>query len=61
MNTFLQASGSRPVSDIAFTPTVKAFQEQMGSRENYEQMEQNGGWKNKVLPQLENFIRQLGG
>lgn len=48
-----------PVSDIAFTPSVKAFQAYMGSRGNYEQMEQHGGWKSKVEPQLERFIANM--
>jgi predicted pyridoxine 5'-phosphate oxidase superfamily flavin-nucleotide-binding protein len=49
----------KPVSDIAFTPSVKAFQTHMGSRENYEIMEQQGGWKVEVAPQLETFIGQM--
>lgn len=46
----------RPVSDIAFTPSVKAAQQLRGSRESYERMEQRGGWKNKVTPDLATFI-----
>ena len=30
---------TRPASDLAFTPTVKAIQERPGSRKNYERME----------------------
>jgi predicted pyridoxine 5'-phosphate oxidase superfamily flavin-nucleotide-binding protein len=52
-------TASRPVSDIAFTPSVKAFQEHMGSRENYEMMEQQGGWKVAIVPQLSNFIAKM--
>jgi hypothetical protein len=49
-----------PVSDIAFTPTVKNVQERMGSRENYARMEQRGGgWKDKVNPMLQGFIANL--
>ena len=47
---------TRPVSDIAFTSSVKAVQEQMGSRSGYASMEQQGGWDNEVTPQLESFI-----
>ena len=36
---------TRPVSDIAFTPTVKALQVQHGSREAYARMEREQGWK----------------
>ncbi len=46
----------RPVSDIAFTPAVKAAQEQRGSREAYAKMEARGGWQNKVTPDLAEFI-----
>jgi len=52
-------SANIPVSDIAFTPSVKAFQTHMGSRENYEVMEQQGGWKVEIAPQLANFIDKM--
>ena len=48
----------RRISDIAFTPTVKAAQEQRGSREAYARMEQRGGWQNKVTTDLAEFIAQ---
>ena len=35
----------KPVSDIAFTPTVKAIQQRLGSRPSYERMEQGNGWQ----------------
>ena len=44
------------VSDIAFTPSVKAVQERSGSREGYASMERQGGWSNKVTPELAAFI-----
>lgn len=47
-----------PVSDIAFTPSVKAVQERLGSRKGYEAMEQGGGWKHSVTPDLAEFIGQ---
>ena len=46
----------RPISDIAFTPAVKAAQDQRGSRESYAKMEARGGWQNKVTPDLAEFI-----
>ena len=46
----------RPVSEIAFTPSVKLAQEQRGSRANYQRMEQRGGWQHKVTPELATFI-----
>ncbi len=47
---------SRSISDIAFTPVVKAAQQQRGSRENYARMEQRGGWQSKVTSDLATFI-----
>jgi hypothetical protein len=48
----------RPVSDIAFTPAVKAAQQHRGSREGYARMEQRRGWQNKVTADLADFIAQ---
>ncbi len=45
-----------PVSDVAFTPSVKAVQERLGSREGYASMEQGGGWRDRVTPELAAFI-----
>jgi uncharacterized protein len=42
----------RPVSDIAFTPAVKAEQERWGSRTQYEMMERRRGWSNTVTADL---------
>lgn len=47
-----------PVSDIAFTPAVKAQQERFGSRAGYASMEEKGGWQKKVSPDLEGFIAE---
>jgi predicted pyridoxine 5'-phosphate oxidase superfamily flavin-nucleotide-binding protein len=43
-------------SDIAFTPSVKAIQEQKGSREAYARMEQKGSWATAITPDLAAFI-----
>jgi predicted pyridoxine 5'-phosphate oxidase superfamily flavin-nucleotide-binding protein len=48
----------RPISDIAFTPSVKMAQEQRGSRKNYQRMEQRGGWQHEVTPELAAFIAE---
>jgi hypothetical protein len=45
-----------PVSDIAFTPSVKAVQKRMGSRTQYEHMEDRGGWQNTLTKDLATFI-----
>ena len=46
-------------SDIAFTPAVKAIQEQKGSRKSYARMEQAHGWQTTVTPELEGFLANL--
>ena len=43
-------------SDVAFTPTVKAVQARKGSRESYGRMEQRGGWRTRITPDLAEFI-----
>ncbi len=45
-----------PVSDIAFTPTVKSVQERLGSRKSYAGMEQRGGWSDEITADLTHFI-----
>ena len=47
-----------PVSDIAFTPAVKALQTRYGSRDAYDRMERNGGWAMTVTPELAAFIAE---
>ncbi len=49
---------TRPISDIAFTPSVKAAQAQRGSREAYARMEQRGGWQSRVTKDLAEFVAQ---
>ena len=48
----------QPVSDIAFTPSVKAIQEQMGSRQQYARMEERGGWQNVITQELADFVAE---
>jgi predicted pyridoxine 5'-phosphate oxidase superfamily flavin-nucleotide-binding protein len=43
-------------SDIAFTPTVKAIQTRKGSRQTYARMEDMGGWRTAITPDLTEFI-----
>lgn len=43
---------SRPSSDVAFTPAVKAVQERRGSRAHFGRMEEKGGWRTTVTPDL---------
>jgi predicted pyridoxine 5'-phosphate oxidase superfamily flavin-nucleotide-binding protein len=49
---------TQPVSDIAFTPSVKAIQERMGSRKQYARMEEGGGWQNLITQDLEDFLAE---
>jgi hypothetical protein len=51
------AEGSFP-SDVAFTPTVKAFQERRGSRPAYHKMELSRGWHTTTTPDLAAFIAE---
>jgi uncharacterized protein len=47
---------SHPSSDVAFTPSVKAVQERKGSRAAYRRVEERGGWRTKITPDLAAFI-----
>jgi uncharacterized protein len=49
---------TKPASDVAFTPTVKAVQERRGSRKVYRRMEERGGWQTTVTPELAAFLAQ---
>ncbi len=46
------------VSDIAFTPAVKAVQERKGSRKGYAKMEAKGGWQSAITDDLAAFIAE---
>jgi len=43
-------------SDVAFTPTIKAIQARKGSREAYSRVEERGGWRDVITPDLAAFI-----
>ncbi len=49
---------TRPASDVAFTPAVKAIQEKRGSRAGYAKREEKGGWRTKVTPDLAGFLAE---
>jgi predicted pyridoxine 5'-phosphate oxidase superfamily flavin-nucleotide-binding protein len=51
----------RQFSTIAFTPAVKAMQEKMGSRENYERFVAKGDDNNTVTPDIAQFISSMEG
>lgn len=46
-------------SDVAFTDSVKAIQQQKGSRSSYARMERGGSWETAVTPELEAFLADL--
>jgi predicted pyridoxine 5'-phosphate oxidase superfamily flavin-nucleotide-binding protein len=48
----------KSVSDIAFTPSVKAVQARWGSRQHYAQMEERDGWSDTITPELADFLRE---
>ncbi|MEZ2333148.1 pyridoxamine 5'-phosphate oxidase family protein [Mesorhizobium sp. RCC_202] len=43
-------------SDVAFTPTVKAIQTRKGSRDSYSRVQQRGGWRATITPDVAAFI-----
>ncbi|MFG1424939.1 pyridoxamine 5'-phosphate oxidase family protein [Roseixanthobacter glucoisosaccharinicivorans] len=43
-------------SDIAFSPAVKAIQARKGSRAGYRRMEETGGWRDEITPDLAAFL-----
>lgn len=43
---------SVPVSDVAFSPAIKAEQTRRGSRAQFQRMEQGRGWPDKITPDL---------
>lgn len=43
-------------TDIAFTPAVKAIQVRKGSRAAYSRVEEKGGWRTAVTPDLADFL-----
>jgi predicted pyridoxine 5'-phosphate oxidase superfamily flavin-nucleotide-binding protein len=47
-----------PSSDVAFTPSVKAVQARKGSRNGYLKMEERGGWRTTVTPDLADFLSE---
>lgn len=48
----------RIVSDVAFTPAVKAQQDRLGSRHGYARMEEKRGWADRVTADLEAFLAE---
>lgn len=50
----------RPASDIAFSESVKAQQQQRGSRRMFERMEVMDGWPDVISPDLARFIADIG-
>lgn len=49
---------SRPSSDVAFSPSVKAVQEARGSRAHYARIEARGGWQMAITADLARFIAE---
>ena len=51
----------RKFTKLAFTPAVKAAQEQRGARETYARFEQSGPENDTLTPEIEEFIAQIDG
>ena len=47
-----------PVSDVAFTSSVKAQQQRLGSRNGYASLETKGGWSDVITDDLAAFIAE---
>ena len=47
-----------PSSDIAFTASVKAMQERRGSRRRYRRLEEKGGFRRTITPDLAAFLAE---
>jgi hypothetical protein len=50
---------TRPSSDVAFTPAVKAIQAKRGSRAGYAKREEKGGWRTTITPDLAGFLSEV--
>ena len=50
---------SKYPSNVVFTPAVKKVQQQLGSRKNYAQMEERGGWQTEIDSGLGQFIATM--
>ena len=51
----------RPISEIAFTPSIKAAQKERGSRASYVKMEERGEagpWRDVLTPEIVEFISE---
>jgi predicted pyridoxine 5'-phosphate oxidase superfamily flavin-nucleotide-binding protein len=54
----MPAPAKKPfVSDVAFSPSVKAVQQRRGSRAGYARMEEKG-WPDRITPELAAFIAE---
>lgn len=47
---------TKPSSDVAFSRAVKAVQTRKGSRHKYAAMEDRGGWRTTITPDLAAFL-----
>ncbi|MCZ6801712.1 MAG: pyridoxamine 5'-phosphate oxidase family protein [Nitrospirae bacterium] len=48
-----------PISDIAFTPSVKAIQERKGSRKQSARMEEGDGWSDTITQEFADFLSEV--
>jgi predicted pyridoxine 5'-phosphate oxidase superfamily flavin-nucleotide-binding protein len=49
---------TRALTDVAFTPSVKAEQERLGSRASYERWSERGGFSGIITSELAGFVEQ---
>jgi uncharacterized protein len=50
---------TRPSSDVAFSPAVKAIQKKRGSRAGYAKREEKGGWRTIVTRELAGYLSRV--
>jgi uncharacterized protein len=49
---------TKPASDVAFSPSVKAEQSRRGSRAQFERVEQGKGWPSTITPVLAQLLER---
>jgi predicted pyridoxine 5'-phosphate oxidase superfamily flavin-nucleotide-binding protein len=47
---------SEYISDIAFSPSVKDYQDKEGSRRSYQKVAESRDWQNSITDQLRSFV-----
>jgi uncharacterized protein len=54
----MEPAMTRPASDVAFSPAVKAVQARRGSRDHFIKADERGGWRTTISPDLAGFLAE---